>query len=360
VAISVTTSLPMWLAGCTYDANGGNDLRNSGVSAYFYDQGIVTGTSIGVLAGVVGGAGLVVSAGTGMTVLVQPGSFVVPNSATPTAGGYASTLSTQATLTVQTADPTNARIDIVVANVVDNGNSSSFGQVQILTGTPAPSPAAPSAPANSMVLAQLSVPAGTSSMTAGLITDKRTFTTTTGGVLVAPKGSVTGYRGQVAYDVASGSFYHNSNAGGPQQMQVLPWAPQTLYKTTPTVSVSGATQTVLSTTITTDGSTDIAIYVKATGLAMLASHGEFGANLQALVDGTLVDQMVVFNTLSDGGVRGGGSMTAYTSGSQGTTPSAGTHTVSFKMQGVDSSGVNVTLYASSGSPSVMRVSPVAR
>ncbi|WP_042400221.1 hypothetical protein [Streptacidiphilus carbonis] len=355
---SVTTSLPLWLTGCTYDANGGNDLRNSGVSAYFYDQGIVTGTSIGLLAGVVGGAGLQATAGTGMTVLVQPGSFVVPNSATPTAGGYASTLSTQATLTVQTADPSNPRIDIVVANVVDNGNSTSFGQVQILTGTAAPSPSAPGAPANSLILAQLSVPAGTSSMTGGLVTDKRSFTTTTGGVLVAPKGSATGYVGQVAYDGASGSFYHNTNVGGAQQLKVLPWPPQTLFKTSPTISTSGSVVTVLSTTITVDGSTDISIYVKATGLAMLASHGEFGANLQAMVDGSLIDQMVVLNTASDGVVRGGGSFTAYTSASQGTTPSAGTHTVSFKLQGIDSSGVQVTLYASSGSPSVMRVSPV--
>lgn len=360
MATSVTTSLPMWLAGCTYDANGGNDLRNSGVSAYFYDQGIVTGTTIGVLGGVVGGAGLAVNAGTGMTVTVQPGSFVVPNSGTPTAGGYATTLSSQATLTVQTADPTNPRIDVIVANVVDNGNNTSFGQVQIITGTAAPSPAAPSAPANSITLAQLSVPAVTTSITGGLIADKRPFTTTTGGVLVAPKGAVTGYQGQVAFDQASGSFYHNTNVGGPAQLPVLPWAPITVYKTSPTISVSGAIVTVASTVITVDGSTDIAVYVKGTGIQMNASHGEFAANLQVYIDGTMIDEMVIVNTISDGVVRGGGSFTAYTSASQGTTPSAGTHTVYFKTQGIDSSGVNVTLYAATYAPSVLRVSPVSR
>jgi hypothetical protein len=349
----------MWLAGCTYDANGGNDLRNSGVTAYFYDPSVVSGTTIGVLGGVVGGAGLAVGAGTGMTVTVAPGSFVVPNSSTPTAGGYASTLSSQATLTVQTADPSNPRIDIIVANVVDNGNNTSFGQVQIITGVAAPSPSAPSAPSNSVTLAQLSVPAGTSSITAGLITDKRTYTTTTGGVLVAPKGTVAGYTGQVGYDAQSGSFYHNA-AGGAAPLPVLPWQPVTLYKTSTTISVNGAIVTVLSATLTLDGNTDIGIYIKGTGIQMNASHGEFGANFQAYVDSTLIDEMVVFNTASDGVVRGGGSMTAYTSGSQGTTPSAGTHTIYFKLQGIDSSGVNVTLYAASYAPSVLRVFPLSR
>lgn len=358
MATSVTTSLPMWLAGCTYDADGGNDLRNSGVSAYFYDPGVVSGTTIGLLGGVVGGAGLAVAAGSGMTVTAAPGSFVVPNSGAPTAGGYASTLASQATLTVQTADPTNPRIDIVVANVVDNGNSTSFGEVQIITGIAAPSPSAPSAPANCVTLAQLSVPAGTTSISSGLITDKRVYTTTTGGIAVAPKGSVTGYNGQLGYDAASGSFYHNSVSGA-QQMRTLPWAPITLFKTVDVISTSGAIVTVLSTTITVDGSTDIGIYLKATGIYMSASHGEFACDLQAYIDGTLLDEMVILNTASDGVVRGGGAFTAYTDPSQGTTPSAGTHTISYKIQGIDSAGFNVTLRGASYSPSIMRVFPVA-
>src|SRR5690242_15993302 len=150
MATSVNTSLPQWLTGCTYDSNSGNDLRNSSITAMFFDEGILTGTTIGVLGGVIGGAGLVVNPGTGMTVTVQPGSFVVPNSGTPTAGGYAATLVSQATLTVQASDPSNPRIDIVVANVVDNGNNTSFGQVQIITGVASPSPAVPTAPANSI------------------------------------------------------------------------------------------------------------------------------------------------------------------------------------------------------------------
>lgn len=357
MATSVTTSLPFWLAGCTYDANGGNDLRNSGVSAYFYDPGVVSGTTISVLGGVVGGAGLGVTAGTGMAVLVGPGSFVVPNSGTPTAGGYASTLSSQATLAVQTADPSNPRIDIIVAYVSDVGTSSSFGAVEIITGVAAPSPSAPSAPANSIILAQLSVPAGTASITNSLITDKRAYTVAAGGVIPAAKGSVTGYNGQLGYDPASGSFYHNA-AGGAARMRALPWAPVSAYHTTDVASVNNGQVTVQSVTITTDGSTDIAIYLKATGIYMSASHGEFGLNIQAYLDSTLIDELVLFNTASDGVVRGGSSMTAYTDSSQSTTPSAGTHTVSYKIQGIDSPSTNVTLRCASYSPAVLRVSPV--
>lgn len=360
MATSVTTSLPMWLAGCTYDANGGNDLRNSAVSATYYDPGVVSGTTISVLGGVVGGAGLAVTAGTGMSVLVGPGSFVVPNSGTPTAGGYASTLSSQGTLTVQTADPSNPRIDIIVAYVSDVGTSASFGAVEIITGVAAPSPAAPSAPANSITLAQLSVPAGTSSISSGLITDQRTYTVAAGGVIPAAKGSIAGYNGQIGYDPASKTFYHNaaSGSGGSQRMRTLPFAPVSVYRTSDAISVNNGQTLVASTTVTTDGSTDLAIYLKCAGIHMSASHGEFGATLEAYVDGTQIDSLNIFNSLSDGTIRGGATLTAYTDSSQGTTPSAGSHTVSFKFTGYDSPSTNVNLGAGASYPAVLRVSPV--
>lgn len=357
MATSVNTSLPMWLTGCTYDGNSGNDLRNSMVTAMFYDPGIITSSTIGVRSGVVGGAGLFVQPGTGMQVLVQPGSYVVAASSSPINGAYVSTLASQAALTVQTADPTNSRIDLIVAVVSDTGTSASFGAVQIITGTPAPTPVAPSTPANSITLAQLTVPAAASSITSGMLADQRPFTTTTGGILRAAKGSVAGYNGQVAWDPSSGAFYHNS-ASGAQQLRTLPWSPVTLYNTTDTVSTSGAVVTVLSTTITTDGSTDIGVYVKGTGIYLSASHGEFAGNLQVYIDSTLIDELVLFNTASDGVVRGGAAFTAYTNASQGTTPSAGTHTIYYKFQSLDASGVSVRLRGATISPNVMRVFPL--
>lgn len=359
MATSVTTSLPMWLAGCTYDANGGNDLRNSGVTALVYDTGIVSGSTVSVRGGVMGGAGLVVSAGTGMTVNVQPGSFVVPNSGTPTAGGYIATLASQATLTVQTADPSNPRIDIVCANVVDNGNSSSFGQVQIITGVAAPSPSAPSAPANSITLCQITVTAGASAITSGMLSDQRPFTTATGGVLVAPVGSVTGYTGQIAYDKASGRFYHNNNTSSATQLHVLPWAPVVVATATPLTMTGTTTYTVLSTTVVTDGFTDIRIFFKWPGLISTAGSGvSYNVVFTMKIDSTTVDNIFTAEVTGDGFSQGGGSWSYYTNSAQGTTPSAGSHTVLVQAQLHKTTSLTAQVNAVAGSNILMRVEPV--
>lgn len=338
MATSVVTSEPQWLEGCTYDGNGGNDLRLSGPAAYFYDEGIVTGSVTGVLSGVIGGAGLQVSAGGAMTVAVQPGGYVVQNTGTPAAGGYVSKLAQQATLTVQTADPANPRIDIVVAYVSDVGTSSSSGAVEIITGTAAASPSAPSAPANSITLAQLTIPAATTTVTSGMITDERPFTTAAGGVLVAPKGSVTGYVGQLGYDKPSGSFYHNTNTGGSKQARVLPWAPVHEILTT-SFELHTGELTVLSATVTTDGLTDLKIswripQINCTSATTVAVH--------TAIDGTDIEVAQQGDPATQWTSMGA---TVYTSSAAGTTPSSGTHTVTLGVSGstgtINQDGIDV-------------------
>lgn len=359
MATSVNTSLPLWLAGCTYDGSGGNDLRNSGVTAMVFDPGIVAGSTVNVRGGVLGGAGLLVGAGTGMTVTVQPGSFVVPNSGTPTAGGYIATLTSQATLTVQTADPSNPRIDIVVANVVDNGNSTSFGEVQIITGVAAPSPSAPSAPANSITLCQITVTAGASAITSGMLSDQRPFTTAAGGILVAPIGSVIGYTGMIAYDKASGRFYHNNNTSNATQLHVLPWEPVVVTTATSTSVVNTNTPTVLSTTITTDGYTDIEITFKWPGLLSTAGGGvTFQMIFTMYIDSTAVDAIFTAEATGDGYSQAGGSWQYYTNSAQGTTPSAGTHTVKVTAQLHKTTNITASVDAFSGNNTILRVEPV--
>ncbi|GAB2695842.1 hypothetical protein [Kitasatospora kifunensis] len=358
MATSQTTSLPMWLAGCTYDGSGGNDLRNSGITAFFFDPGIVTGSTIGLRSGVVGGAGLVVTPGTGMNVLVQPGSFVVANTASAVAGGYASTLPSQATLAVATADPTNPRLDIIVAYVSDSGTSASFGAVEIITGAAAPSPSVPSAPANSITLAQLSVPATTTSITSGLLADLRPFTTTTGGILRASKGSVTGYTGQLAYDPPSSSFYHNNNTSNATQMRVLPWAPM-LTTRSASFTWGGTETTVLSVPVTCDGYTDIEIFFKWPGV--YSTHGSafsFNVVFRMYIDSTQVDAYFTPNDIADGNAHSGGSWSYYTSGTTGDTPSAGAHTVKVTCQNL--SGTYTTgIYGLSNNKQILRVKPAS-
>lgn len=78
-------------------------------------------------------------------------------------------------LPISAADPSNPRIDIVCASIQDAQYAGSNNQplLSIVTGTAAPSPSAPSAPASSVVLAQVAVGAGVTSITSGNITDER-------------------------------------------------------------------------------------------------------------------------------------------------------------------------------------------
>lgn len=107
-------------------------------------------------------AGLAVVDGT-QDVLHQ-GSYVCLNDAT-------------VNLAISAADPTNPRIDIVVAKVQDSQYSGATDawSLAVVTGAPAPSPSAPAAPANSVILAQVAVAALASSITNANITDQRAF-----------------------------------------------------------------------------------------------------------------------------------------------------------------------------------------
>lgn len=362
MATSVNTSLPMWLTGCVYDSSGGNDLRNSGITAFFFDPGITSGGgTIGLRSGVVGGAGLLVSASTGMSVAVQPGSYVVANSTNALYGGYASTLPSQATLAVATADPSNPRIDLIVAYVSDVGTSASFGAVAILTGSPAPTPTVPTAPANSLTLAQLLVPAGTTNITAGLITDQRQFTTAAGGVLVAPKGSVSGYTGQIGYDPASGSYYHNNNTSNATQLKVLPWSPAMVKLTAPITINDSAEHTILSTTVVTDGYTDIEVFFKSPGVQSLASSSsKIRPFYRLYLDSTLLDSFYGAEAFADTWVQSGVSWSYYTSAATADTPAAGTHTVKVTVNNSLSS-ISFYQFAASGTAAsvILRVKPVS-
>jgi len=361
VASSIPTSLPWALTGCTYDGSSGSDLRNSTVATTFYDPGPSgTGGTIALAGGVLGGAGLLVRSATGMAVTVDPGHFVVPNTAIPVAGGYAATLPAQGTLTVETADPSNPRYDIVCAGATDNGDSSSSGWVQIIAGNPAASPLPPAAPPNSITLAQILIPAGSTSVTSGNITGLRTFTTAVGGIPVAPKGSLLGYVGQLAYDPASSSFYHNENAGNTPlavQARTLPFAPVMAVLTGGAFTLSPAPAQVpgLSAVITTDGRTDLKLTYHVAGFTAPSSAVTY-AGLAVYVDGVLVDQ-TISPALSTVNAQGGLTGTGYTSSLLGNTPAAGSHTVT--VQAWSSSGAP-QIHAFAGVPASawLRVEPV--
>lgn len=122
-----------------------------------------------------------------MTVLVGSGIASVPGSESGSQGNYLCINDASVTLTVTAAHATLARIDIVVLNVRDAfySGASNDSQLQVIAGTPASSPVAPSAPANSITIAQIAVGAAVTSIVNANITDLRFYLAAAGGVINA-------------------------------------------------------------------------------------------------------------------------------------------------------------------------------
>lgn len=113
--------------------------------------------------------------GSGMSVIVSPGEVWVPGTTSTTQGGYYCRVSSSTTLSIAAADPTNPRIDTVIAQVQDAayaGVTNSF-QVAVVTGTPTAGATLAnlnghgSVPASSLVLGYVLVPNGASSIVSG-------------------------------------------------------------------------------------------------------------------------------------------------------------------------------------------------
>lgn len=103
---------------------------------------------------------------------VSAGSAFIEGDQVTDQGLYHVTSDGPVILTPSPSDPTDDRIDLVVAQVHDaqfSGDTSEW-ELVIVEGMPSPSPTAPEAPPNSLVLAQVRVNAGSTSLT---ITDRR-------------------------------------------------------------------------------------------------------------------------------------------------------------------------------------------
>lgn len=120
-----------------------------------------------------------------MSVLVESGACSIPGTESSTQGNYFAVNDAQVTLSISAAHATLARIDIVVVNVRDAQYSGANNdvQLQVVTGTPASSPVAPSAPANSITIAQVAVGAAVSSIVNANITDTRDYVAAVGGLI---------------------------------------------------------------------------------------------------------------------------------------------------------------------------------
>jgi len=132
--------------------------------------------------GIIGSSSMAVTANSpvGMSVLVASGWAAIIGTTQPNMGAYVAYNDASVTLTITTANPTNPRIDLICATINDSYYSGATDNVafQVLAGTPAGSPVAPSLPANSIALAQVTVAAGATAIGSGSIADSRVVATT--------------------------------------------------------------------------------------------------------------------------------------------------------------------------------------
>lgn len=157
---------PSWLQNGSHPAE--NDRLTT--QALWATTGIIKDTSLAVTQ----------NSPTGLSVLVASGWAAIVGTEQANMGTYVTYNDATVTLGITTPDPTNPRIDRVVATVRDAYYSGAFNDVilQVVAGTPAGSPVAPATPANSISLATVAVAAGATVITNANITDTRVAATT--------------------------------------------------------------------------------------------------------------------------------------------------------------------------------------
>jgi hypothetical protein len=173
---------PSWLQ------NGSHPAENDRLStqALYATTGIIGSTSLAVTQ----------NSPAGMSVRVASGWAAVIGTTQANMGAYTVFNDAQDTLTITTANPTNSRIDLVCATVRDAYYTGAFNDVilQVIAGTPAGSPVAPTLPANSISLATIAVGAAVTSIVTANITDTRVAVTSNLNISALP--SQTGNSGK--------------------------------------------------------------------------------------------------------------------------------------------------------------------
>ncbi len=141
-----------------------------------------------------------------MAVLINLGQCVITR---PGQGPYICSLDTTGRIVLDAADPTNPRIDAIIARVSDDriGDATTGFTLEAVKGTPSATPQAPALPAGALRLADVTVAAGTKQITPTAIVDRRRSASVRTGIGVLLPGdnptSPGAYPGQVRYRLGS-------------------------------------------------------------------------------------------------------------------------------------------------------------
>jgi microcystin-dependent protein len=172
-------SPPTFVAGSCYEARSFRHMLNAAANG-----------SPGIM------SGLTISSVSGRNVTLSEGSCIVAG-ATFAEGYYQVVVSAAETETIAVGDPTLPRIDLIVARVktTEYGDATSTATVEVVTGTAATTPVAPT-PAFSryLVLATVNVAAGMSSLTTTDVVPSRIRA----GSATVPTGAIQMFAGSAA------------------------------------------------------------------------------------------------------------------------------------------------------------------
>jgi hypothetical protein len=116
-----------------------------------------------------------------------PGQCVIDR---PGQGPYICTLDHTGHMVLDDADSSNPRVDLIVARVYDErlGDPRTEFVIEPITGRPDPEPVAPPLPLAAIPLTQINLPAGTTQLTAAMVTDLRRAAGVRGGIGVLLPG----------------------------------------------------------------------------------------------------------------------------------------------------------------------------
>lgn len=158
---------PLWVQALTYAAADDRTILRFLINT----QGVGSPTSLAVTQN--GTPNMSVNVAAGQAAIFRtsssPSDFYVVESP-----------NTSTNLTIAASDPTNPRIDLIIARVNDAQYSGGTNNatVEVVTGTPAASPVAPTQPNTSLLLATVAVAANATTIVNANITDNRVNWTT--------------------------------------------------------------------------------------------------------------------------------------------------------------------------------------